>query len=74
MIGVIRSLAPDGMTVVIIEHTMHAMVRLARRLLVLDHGRVLAAGAPAEVTREPGGDRGLSRQEMDAGRCCRLTR
>ncbi len=32
---------------------MHAMVRLADRLVVLDHGAVLAAGAPAEVTRDP---------------------
>jgi len=53
MIEAIRSLASDGTTVVIIEHTMHAMVRLAERLLVLDHGRVLTAGAPADVTRNP---------------------
>jgi ABC-type branched-subunit amino acid transport system ATPase component/ABC-type branched-subunit amino acid transport system permease subunit len=53
MIATIRSLASDGMTVVIIDHTMHAMVRLADELLVLDHGSVLAAGAPAEVTRNP---------------------
>ncbi len=53
LLEVIRSLAADGTTVVIIEHTMHAMVRLAQRLLVLDHGRVLTIGAPAEVTRDP---------------------
>ncbi len=53
MIAVIRSLASDGVTVVIIDHTMHAMVRLADELLVLDHGSVLAAGAPAAVTRNP---------------------
>jgi branched-chain amino acid transport system ATP-binding protein/branched-chain amino acid transport system permease protein len=53
MIEVIRSVGSDGTTVVIIEHTMHAMVRLAEQLLVLDHGRVLTAGAPAEVTRDP---------------------
>jgi ABC-type branched-subunit amino acid transport system ATPase component/ABC-type branched-subunit amino acid transport system permease subunit len=53
LIELIRSLAADGTTVVIIEHTMHAMVRLAQRLLVLDHGRVLTLGAPAEVTRDP---------------------
>jgi branched-chain amino acid transport system permease protein len=53
LIELIRSLAADGTTVVIIEHTMHAMVRLAHRLLVLDHGRVLTLGAPAEVTRDP---------------------
>ena len=49
----IRSLASDGTTVVIIEHTMHAMVRLAERLLVLDHGRVLTSGVPSEVTCDP---------------------
>jgi len=49
----IRSLASAGMTIVIIEHTMAAMVRLADRLLVLDHGTVLAAGKPEEVTRDP---------------------
>jgi len=53
MIATIRSLAADGTTVVIIEHTMHAMVRLAEELLVLDHGRRLTVGSPAEVTRDP---------------------
>ena len=41
------------MTVVIIEHTMQAMVRLADRLLVLDHGVVLAQGDPQTVTNDP---------------------
>jgi branched-chain amino acid transport system permease protein len=53
MIGVIRSLAQTGTTVVIIDHTMQAMVRLADELLVLDHGRVLDRGAPAQVTHNP---------------------
>jgi branched-chain amino acid transport system permease protein len=53
LIGVIRSLAAHGMTVVIIDHTMHAMVRLADELLVLDHGSVLARGTPGQVTRDP---------------------
>ncbi|MDX2155088.1 MAG: ATP-binding cassette domain-containing protein [Hyphomicrobiaceae bacterium] len=53
MLGVIRKLAADGTTIVIIEHTMHAMVRLADRFLVLDHGAVLAEGKPEEVTRQP---------------------
>jgi len=50
MLGVIRALAADGVTVVIIEHTMGAMVRLAERFVVLDHGRVIAAGKPDEIT------------------------
>jgi ABC-type branched-subunit amino acid transport system ATPase component/ABC-type branched-subunit amino acid transport system permease subunit len=53
MLAVIRALAADGMTIVIIEHTMGAMVRLVDRLIVLDHGRVIAAGHPAEVTADP---------------------
>ena len=52
-VKVIAGLRRDGMTVVIIEHTMHAMVRLADRLLVLDHGRLLACGEPEVVTQEP---------------------
>jgi branched-chain amino acid transport system permease protein len=51
VIGVVRSLAARGITIVIIEHTMQAMVRLAERFVVLDHGAVLAEGKPTEVTR-----------------------
>jgi branched-chain amino acid transport system permease protein len=32
---------------------MHAMVRLADRFLVLDHGRVLASGLPGDVVEDP---------------------
>ena len=53
MLELIRRLAADGLTIVIIEHTMHAMVRLADRFIVLDHGAVLAQGTPDAVTREP---------------------
>ncbi len=53
VVAVIRALAADGITIVIIEHTMHAMVRLADHLVVLDHGAVLVDGAPEAVTRDP---------------------
>ena len=53
MIGIIRRLAQDGITIVIIEHTMQAMVRLVDRFVVLDHGAVLAEGSPRTVTRDP---------------------
>src|SRR6202521_450128 len=53
MLGVIRSLAERGTTVVIIEHTMRAMVRIAERLIVLDHGGILAVGKPSDITNEP---------------------
>jgi ABC-type branched-subunit amino acid transport system ATPase component/ABC-type branched-subunit amino acid transport system permease subunit len=53
LLAVIRSLSAEGITVVIIEHTMQAMMRLVDRLIVLDHGRVLAAGPAREVTSDP---------------------
>src|SRR5262249_39433459 len=49
LLDVIRSLARGRITVVIIEHTMRAMMRLAERFIVLDHGRVLAIGAPDAI-------------------------
>jgi len=53
VVAVIRELARGGITIVIIEHTMHAMVRLVDRFVVLDHGAVLLEGSPEEVTRDP---------------------
>lgn len=53
VLHVLNKLSGSGITIVIIEHTMHAMVRLADRLLVLDHGRVLTIGDPLEVTSSP---------------------
>jgi branched-chain amino acid transport system permease protein len=52
MLEVIRALAAQGTTVVIIEHTMRAMVRLAERFIVLDHGAILAAGLPGEIVKD----------------------
>jgi branched-chain amino acid transport system permease protein len=49
----VRSLAAEGITIAIIEHTMQAMVRLVDRFVVLDGGAVLAQGEPAAVTRDP---------------------
>ena len=53
MLSVISRLAQEGQTIVIIEHTMHAMVRIADRFVVLDHGAVLAVGKPLEITKDP---------------------
>jgi branched-chain amino acid transport system permease protein len=51
VLAVLRGLAAEGKTIVIIEHTMHLMVRLVDRFLVLDHGRVLAEGGPEEIIK-----------------------
>jgi len=52
VVAVIRRLSASGVTVVIIEHTMHAMVQLVDRFLVLDHGQVVTEGLPQDVTRD----------------------
>jgi ABC-type branched-subunit amino acid transport system ATPase component/ABC-type branched-subunit amino acid transport system permease subunit len=52
LLEVIRSLADQRITVVIIEHTMRAMMRLAERFVVLDHGRILATGKPSEIIND----------------------
>jgi ABC-type branched-subunit amino acid transport system ATPase component/ABC-type branched-subunit amino acid transport system permease subunit len=52
VLDVLQRLREDGMTVVIIEHTMHAMMRIADRFVVLDHGAVLASGLPREVVED----------------------
>ena len=52
VLDVLARLREEGMTVVIIEHTMHAMLRLADRFVVLDHGRVLASGLPRDVVED----------------------
>jgi ABC-type branched-subunit amino acid transport system ATPase component/ABC-type branched-subunit amino acid transport system permease subunit len=53
LISIVRRLPDLGITVVIIEHTMQAMVRLVDRFVVLDHGAVLADGEPDAITRDP---------------------
>jgi branched-chain amino acid transport system permease protein len=53
VLALVRRLAAQGMTIVIIEHTMQAMVRLVDRFIVLNEGAVLAEGEPAEITQDP---------------------
>jgi branched-chain amino acid transport system permease protein len=50
VMAVIGKLNALGITIVIIEHTMQAMVKLVDRFVVLNHGAVLADGTPAEIT------------------------
>jgi len=52
ILTVIRQLRADGITVVIIEHTMQAMVKLVDHFTVLDHGRLIASGQPDDVVRD----------------------
>lgn len=53
MIGVIRRIRERGVTILIIEHLMQAIMSLSDRIVVLNFGGKLAEGLPAEVARDP---------------------
>jgi branched-chain amino acid transport system ATP-binding protein len=42
-----------GVTVVLVEHVMKAIMRISDRVLVMHHGERIALGTPAEVVRDP---------------------
>ena len=52
IVQIIRQVNRDGVTVVIIEHTMQAMMKLADYFSVLDHGKLIASGPPASVVKD----------------------
>jgi len=53
-IALVRRIHALGVTIVIVEHIMEVIMTLAQRVLVLNHGRTIAQGQPADVIRDPG--------------------
>jgi branched-chain amino acid transport system ATP-binding protein len=53
MIGVIRRIRDRGISILIIEHLMQAIMSLSDRIVVLNYGEKLAEGLPAEVAQNP---------------------
>jgi branched-chain amino acid transport system permease protein len=49
----IRSMAAEGRTVLLVEHNMALVMSVCERLTVLDFGKVIAGGTPAEVSADP---------------------
>jgi branched-chain amino acid transport system ATP-binding protein len=52
IVELVRRVHAEGVTLIVIEHVMAAMMRLARRIVVLHHGELIAQGAPAEVAAD----------------------
>ena len=53
IVSILKELNRDGLTILLIEHVMRAVMALAGRILVLHHGASIAEGAPGEVVRDP---------------------
>ena len=53
IVAILRELNAHGLTILLIEHVMRAVMALADRVLVLHHGAAIALGKPADVVREP---------------------
>ncbi len=49
----IKGLAAEATTVILVEHNMRLVMEVSDHVLVLDEGRMLAEGTPAEVARDP---------------------
>jgi branched-chain amino acid transport system ATP-binding protein len=52
VVDLIRKIQGTGVTMLIIEHVMRAIMRVCDRILVLDHGVKIAEGSPAEVAKD----------------------
>jgi branched-chain amino acid transport system ATP-binding protein len=53
MIDLVRRLRDQGLTLLVIEHLLRAIMALSDRIVVLDHGEKVAEGPPAAVAEDP---------------------
>ena len=52
-VALIGKLSQRGLTIVIVEHVMRAIMAVARHIVVLDHGQKIAEGSPQDVVANP---------------------
>ena len=53
MLDTIRNIRKQGVTIIMIEHIMHAVMNLSDRIIVLNYGELIASGTPDEVSQNP---------------------
>jgi branched-chain amino acid transport system ATP-binding protein len=53
LVALVRTITAEGVTVLMIEHVLPAIFALARHVVVLDHGRMIADGTPDEIAADP---------------------
>jgi len=52
-VALVGKLSQRGLTIVIVEHVMRAIMAVARHIVVLDHGQKIAEGTPKEIVENP---------------------
>lgn len=52
-VALVKKLSSRGLTIVIVEHVMRAIMAVAKHIVVLDHGQKIAEGAPKEIVENP---------------------
>jgi branched-chain amino acid transport system permease protein len=52
MVEIVRAVRDTGVSVIAIEHNMHAIMSLSDRIVVIDSGKVIAEGDPAAVVAD----------------------
>ena len=53
MMALIRKIRENGVTLIIVEHVMEAVMELSDRVMVINSGRKIVEGVPAEIVRNP---------------------
>jgi branched-chain amino acid transport system ATP-binding protein len=53
MIETVADIRDQGVTIIMIEHVMHAVMNVSDRIIVLDYGEQISEGTPEEVSQDP---------------------
>lgn len=53
MIALVRKIREGGVTVLVIEHVMRALMQISDRIVVIHHGEKIADGAAKEIAKDP---------------------
>ncbi len=53
MVETVKAIRDQGITIIMIEHVMHAIMNVSDRLIVLDYGQQIAEGTPEEIVNNP---------------------
>jgi branched-chain amino acid transport system ATP-binding protein len=52
-LDLLRRLRDEGLTILIIEHVMRAIMNISDRIVVLDYGKKIAEGGPRDIAQDP---------------------